>query len=73
MSRVQVGAAALRLQTTGGFDTWIWSPLGRNAPWDLFGAGAAGLASWAYAENLHGLRNNSPWVRFYSAAGAYIE
>ncbi len=73
-SRVQVGGSSLRFNTTGGFDTWLWSPPGQNANWDFVAAGSGGIGFWVYAENLNiGFQNGSPWVRLFSSPGNYIE
>jgi uncharacterized repeat protein (TIGR01451 family) len=69
--RVKVGSASLRFTTNGGFDTWIFTPPGRNASWNLSNSG--GMAFWMYAENPNiGFQNNSPWVILYTTATDYI-
>jgi len=73
-SVVRVGAQSLRFETDGGFDTWLFSPPGRDANWNLTAAGA-GLRFWLRAQNTSpfGFQGPSPWVRVYSAGGAYAE
>ena len=63
------GNAALRFETGGGFDTWLWSPGARNASWDVLSGGAGGMSFWAIVENDFPFQNASPWVRLYSSAG----
>lgn len=71
-TRVRVGSASIRFETNGGFDTWMFTPPNRNANWDFGSSG--GIAFWIYAENNNiGFQNGSPWVRFYSGTGNYLE
>ncbi len=74
VSVVRIGSSSLRFETTGGFDTWLFSPPSRDANWDLTAAGA-GLRFWLRAQNPSpiGFQGPSPWVRIYSAGGAYAE
>ena len=73
-SRVRVGSAALRFDTTGGFDTWLWAPAARDADWDLLASGAGGVAFWVYADNPNsGFQGGSPWIRLHSSPTSYIE
>jgi hypothetical protein len=69
--RVKVGNASLLFTTDGGLDTWIFTPLNRNASWDLSRSG--GMAFWMYAENPNiGFQNNSPWVILYTTPTDYF-
>lgn len=68
-ARAVVGAASLRFETGGGFDTWLFSPPSRDASWDLLTAGAGGMSFWVYAENDFTFQGRSPWVRLESAGG----
>ncbi len=67
------GASSLRFTTDGGFDTWLWSPLGHDASWDLSTGG--GLRFWVYADNQTccGFQGPSPTIRAYSPDGSYLE
>jgi len=62
-TRVHNGTASVRFETDAGFDTWMWTPVARNANWNLSGAGR--LRFWAYAENPspYGFQNQTPWIR----------
>lgn len=73
--RVKVGASSLRFETDGGFDTWLWSPVAKNANWNFLAAGSGGISFWVYAENNNGpgFQSGSPWVRLYSSTNDYIE
>lgn len=75
-SRVYEGAASLRFDTDSGFDTWLWSPVTRDANWDL--STAARLRFWVYAENPspYDFQNNSPWIKLGTglpSAGDYYQ
>jgi len=73
-ARVRAGTASLRFETTGGFDTWLWTPVGQDASWDLLGSGSGGIGFWVFAENPNiGFQNNSPWVRLYSDSNSFVE
>jgi len=73
-SRTWMGASSLRFDTEGGFDTWVWAPVTRDAEWDLIASGSKGLSFWAYADNPNpGFQNLSPWIRLHTAANDYIE
>ena len=71
-SRVRVGSYSLKYDTTGGFDTWLWSPVARNAHWDF--TDVARIRFWVYAinENL-GFQSYSPWVRVGTTTSDYWE
>ncbi|MFO0874537.1 MAG: hypothetical protein U0575_11280 [Phycisphaerales bacterium] len=68
-----VGASSVRFDTTGGFDTWLWSPPAKDAAWDLTGSG--GLRFWVKADNPNccGFQNGSPWIRIFTAPNSYAE
>ena len=67
-TRVRVGSWSIRFETTGGFDTWLWAPIGRNGNWDLTDRGF--LRFWVYADNPNiGFQDHSPWIRLGSASG----
>jgi hypothetical protein len=73
-ARFRIGSAALRFETDGGFDTWLWAPKAKDASWDLLSGGAGGPGVWVYAENENfSFQNASPWVRLYSSPGNYVE
>ena len=70
-TRVRVGNASLRFTTDGGFDTWILTPIGRNASWNLSNSG--GMAFWMYTENPNlGFQNNSPWILLFTTPNDYF-
>ncbi|MFN5963515.1 MAG: hypothetical protein ACK5CW_18740 [Verrucomicrobiota bacterium] len=73
--RVQVGSKALRFSTTGAFDTWAGTPVGKAAAWNLQAAGIRGLAFWMYSESdsTYGFQNNSPWIRLHTGSQSYLE
>lgn len=73
--RVRVGTNSLRFSTSGGFDTWMGTPLNKAADWNLDAAGIRGLAFWLYAENTnaYGFQNSSPWIRLYTSTHSYLE
>ncbi len=50
-TRVKVGSAALRFETEGCFDTWLYTPAAEDAGWDFLAAGSGGLQFWVYSEN----------------------
>lgn len=68
-ARVAEGAASLRFETGGAFDTWLFSPPGRDAEWNLLTGGAGGMRFLAYAENDFPFQNASPWVRLHTPGG----
>ncbi len=70
-ARVKTGVYSVRFETDGGFDTWLWTPVARNANWDL--TDIAAIRLWVYAENPspYGFQNASPWVRLGSSGGYY--
>jgi len=69
-TRIHTGGAAVRFETDGGADTWLWTPTARNANWDL--SGIAQVRFWVYAENPspYGFQNASPWIRLGTGASA---
>lgn len=72
-SQHMVGNAALRFETGGGFDTWLWSPVAQDAHWNLLASG--GLSFWIRAENNNccGFQNSSPWIHLGSSPTDYLE
>ena len=69
-THVKVGSSSLKFLTTGGFDTWLWSPPAKNASWDLLASG--GPSFWVYAVNTNsGFQNNGPWIILGSSPGNY--
>ncbi len=71
-SRVMVGNYSLKYETTGAFDTWLWSPVGRNANWDF--TTVARLRFWVYAVNPNlGFQGPSPWIRLGTSLSDYWE
>ena len=74
VNRVHDGAASLRFDTDGGFDTWLWAPADRDAGWDLLGSGSGGIAFWVYAYNPNlGFQSYSPTIRFCTGPNDYYE
>ena len=71
-ARTQVGEGSIRVETDGGFDTYIRYPGDQFARWNL--AEAETLQVWFYAENDNefGYQNHSPWIRLLSGDG-YIQ
>ncbi|MBN1826939.1 MAG: PQQ-binding-like beta-propeller repeat protein [Candidatus Eisenbacteria bacterium] len=66
------GSASLRFETDGCFDTRLWTPVDRDADWDLTETG--GLAVSIYAENSNwSFQDGSPWFRLYTTEDDYIE
>lgn len=65
----QVGADSLKYDTQGCFDTWLWSPVARNANWDL--SDKLALRFKVYAENPspYNFQNQSPWIRLGTGSG----
>jgi len=65
----QVGADSLKYDTEGCFDTWLWSPVARNANWDL--SNKLALRFKVYAENPspYDFQNQSPWIRLGTGSG----
>ncbi len=71
-TRVKVGAASLKYDTTGAFDTWLWSPSGRDAAWDF--TNVSRLRFWVYAVNPNlGFQGPSPWIRLGTSPTSYWE
>jgi len=71
-SRVREGAASIRFETNGAFDTWLISPPDHSASWDMLSTG--GLAFWLWTENPNvGFQGPSPWVRLYTGPSSYVE
>ena len=72
--RVHDGSASLRFDTDGGFDTWLWTPISKDAGWDLLVGGSGGVEFWVYANNPNGsFQNGSPWVRLATTDTDYYE
>ncbi|MBA4377982.1 MAG: hypothetical protein C0395_04920, partial [Gemmatimonas sp.] len=66
------GAASLRFDTDGGFDTRLWTPLARNADWDL--TACTTIEMEARADNPNGgFQELSPWLRLHTTADDYVE
>ena len=64
------GAASVRFETNGGFDTLMRYPGDRLARWDL--AGVESIRFWARALNPNiGFQEDSPRVRLVSENGSY--
>jgi hypothetical protein len=73
-NRVRVGSASLRFETDGGFDTWLWAPVGEDGGWDVLGSGSGGVEFWVYAENPNlGFQSGSPWLRLATSGSDYYE
>lgn len=63
-SRFLHGSSSLRYTTTGGFDTWLWSPSARNANWDFTYVAALRFSVYAENPSPYLFQNASPWIRF---------
>jgi hypothetical protein len=73
-ARKTVGATSLRFETTGCFDTWLWTPVAMNAGWDLLAAGSGGLTFWVYTENPNGaFQGPCPWIYLCTTPTDYYE
>ncbi len=71
-SRVVVGGYSLEYDTTGAFDTWLWTPVARDANWDF--TNVARLRFWVYAVNPNlGFQHQSPWIRVGTTTSDYWE
>jgi len=68
-----VGAASIRYDTNGCFDTRLWSPVAQNGAWNLTTAGSGGVAFWAYPINNNGGAFQAFEVRLYTSAGNYYQ
>ena len=66
-----MGNASIRFTTSGGFDTKVSHPRGFLARWNV--SAYDSLTLWAYAENIHGFQEGSPWVRLLNDAANYAE
>ncbi len=68
-SRKLVGVDSLKYDTQGCFDTWLWTPVARNANWDL--TNKIALRFKVYAENSspYLFQNRSPWIRLGTGPG----
>ncbi|UCG17578.1 MAG: hypothetical protein JSV19_06010 [Phycisphaerales bacterium] len=68
-SFLMVGTNSLKYETTGGFDTWLWTPVARDGDWDF--TYVAALRFWVYAENPspYNFQNQSPWIRLGTGPG----
>jgi len=64
----QVGAASIRMETTGGFDTYLRYPGDHLAQWDL--SSAEELRLHLYAQNPHGFQGENPRIRLVGADGS---
>lgn len=68
--RTVVGAASIRYDTDGGYDTWMRFPGSGNARWNM--DSLTGFEFWVYAENENmGFQDNSPWIYLISENGHY--
>ncbi len=65
------GASSLRFDTDGCFDTRLWTPLARDADWDL--TGRTGVALSVRADNANGFQGESPWLRLHTTQDDYVE
>lgn len=71
-SRYLTGSASIHFTTDGGFDTWLASPPGRNASWDLSTSGGIEFQVYAVNHN-NGFQDGSPWIRFHSSETDHLE
>ena len=67
-----VGAGSIRMDTDGGFDTYVRYPRGIIAHWDLSSVTHINVSFYADNPNL-GFQHNSPWIRVGNYNGDYIE
>jgi hypothetical protein len=67
----QVGAYALRFDTTGCYDTKLWSPVAKTGAWNLATAGSGGVAFWVYPVNTNGGAFQSFEVRLCTSDTSY--
>jgi hypothetical protein len=71
-SNKRVGAASIKFDTNGGFDTYLKYPAGLVAHWDL--SSVTYINVWFYAVNANlGFQNGSPWIRLGNFTGDYVE
>jgi hypothetical protein len=70
-SNKRVGAGSIRMDTTGGFDTYLRYPYGIIAHWDL--SSVTHINVWFYSVNDRNFQNRSPWIRLGNYSGDYIE
>jgi hypothetical protein len=71
-SRKIAGAGSVRMETNGGFDTYVRYPKGIIAHWDLTGATHFNVSFYAENPNL-GFQNQSPWIRIGNYDGDYMQ
>jgi outer membrane protein assembly factor BamB len=64
----QVGEGSIRIDTDGGFDTWVGYPGDRLAEWDL--THKLAIHMWAYAENPYTFQEG-PWIRLMGRQGRF--
>ncbi len=67
---LQTGSSSLRYETSGCYDTRLWTPGTQDADWDLTGTSA--LKFWLYAENFNGGFQGF-WIDLCNDAGNYVE
>jgi len=70
-SNKRVGAGSIKMDTTGGFDTYLRYPYGIIAHWDL--SEVTHINVWFYTVNVHSFQNHSPWIRLGNYSGDYVE
>jgi len=66
------GQTSLRFDTDACFDTWLWTPVDRDADWDLTLTEYLAVAVRADNE-ADAFQNSSPWVRFCTTPTDYVE
>jgi hypothetical protein len=69
-SRVMVGSSSLRYETSGCFDTKLWSPVTQDADWDL--SDTFSLNFWLYAANPN-LGSQGFWIDICNDGANYAE
>ena len=70
-SRKIAGAGSVRMETNGGFDTYVRYPKGIIAHWDLRNAIHFNISF--YTENSNNFQNRSPWIRIGNYDGDYMQ
>ena len=70
-SRKIAGAASVRMETNGGFDTYIRYPQGIIAHWDLRNVTNFNISF--YTINIHSFQGSSPWIRIGNYNGSYYQ
>ncbi len=70
--RKHAGAASIRFDTDGGYDTYVRYPIGLLARWDL--STVQTIRFWVYATNPNGsFQSASPWVRLGNHRDGYFQ